>query len=143
MPQKVLEFVPRKSVHGPVVSALVAHLMSRVSWIVLGVQSRKQTSSNRVHRTLCRIHDEEEASGSDGSGDDLGMFMTCDCCQRRVGGRIGNGMTSGTMCQRHVGNNAGCGMRGGMIVIEGRCPTPPQGTQLRPLTGRIRPSMRK
>ena len=39
-------------------------------------------------------------------------------------------MTGGIIVvQGDVGNNAGCGMKGGMVIIEGRCPTPPQGTQ--------------
>ena len=33
-----------------------------------------------------------------------------------------------------VGNDPGAGMTGGRIVINGRCPTPPPGVELRPLT---------
>ena len=49
--------------------------------------------------------------------------------------RAGNGMTGGTIVvQGDVGDGAGCAMKGGKIIIDGRCPTPPQGTLLRPLT---------
>jgi glutamate synthase domain-containing protein 3 len=33
-----------------------------------------------------------------------------------------------------VGNDPGAGMTGGRIIINGRCPTPPSGVSLRPLT---------
>ncbi|CAI8278126.1 MAG: Uncharacterised protein [Euryarchaeota archaeon UBA443] len=78
-----------------------------------------------------------ELTGEDGADDDLGMFMNDGLIFVRgdVGQRIGNGMTGGMIVvQGNVGNDAGCGMKDGQIIIEGRCPTPPHGTQLRPLT---------
>ena len=85
-------------------------------------------------------------TAGDGAGDDLGMFMNDGFIfvKGEVGQRLGNGMTGGIIVvQGNVGEYAGCGMKDGQIIIEGRCPTPPHGTQLRPLTSKELNSINK
>ena len=73
----------------------------------------------------------------DGCGSDAGSEMTGGHLFIRgaAGPRIGGGMEGGLIVVHgDVGPDPGAGMSGGRIVINGRCPTPPPGVVLRPLT---------
>lgn len=73
----------------------------------------------------------------DGSGSDSGAMMAGGVLIIRgaSGPRIGGGMTDGLIViHGDVGPDPGAGMTGGRIIINGRCPTPPPGVVLRPLT---------
>lgn len=73
----------------------------------------------------------------DGCGSDAGAEMTGGHLFVRgaTGPRIGGGMEEGLIVVHgDVGPDPGAGMTGGRIVINGRCPTPPPGVLLRPLT---------
>ena len=73
----------------------------------------------------------------DGVGDDAGALMNGGLLLIRgsAGSRIGGGMKDGLIViHGDVGSDPGAGMTGGRIVINGRCPTPPPGVALRPLT---------
>ena len=73
----------------------------------------------------------------DGCGSDAGSEMTGGHLFIRgaAGPRIGGGMEAGLIVVHgDVGPDPGAGMSGGRIVINGRCPTPPPGVVLRPLT---------
>ena len=73
----------------------------------------------------------------DGCGTDAGSEMTGGHLFIRgaAGPRIGGGMEAGLIVVHgDVGPDPGAGMSGGRIVINGRCPTPPPGVVLRPLT---------
>lgn len=73
----------------------------------------------------------------EGVGSDCGAFMAGGLITVRgsCGPRVGAGMTDGLIViHGDVANEPGIGMRGGRIVINGRCPTPPTGVSLRPLS---------
>ena len=73
----------------------------------------------------------------DGCGDDAGAEMTGGHLFIRgaAGARIGGGMEDGLIVVHgDVGPDPGAGMNGGRIVVNGRCPSPPPGVLLRPLT---------
>ena len=73
----------------------------------------------------------------DGCGDDTGAHMIGGHIVVRgaSGARVGGGMSDGLIViHGDVGPDPGAGMTGGRIVINGRCPTPPPGVLLRPLT---------
>ena len=73
----------------------------------------------------------------DGCGDDAGAEMTGGHLFVRgaAGARIGGGMEDGLIVVHgDVGPDLGAGMKGGRIVVNGRCPSPPPGVLLRPLT---------
>lgn len=73
----------------------------------------------------------------DGVGNDAGALMNGGLLLIRgtAGARIGGGMKDGLIViHGDVGSDPGAGMTGGKIVINGRCPTPPAGVALRPLT---------
>tara|TARA_B110000459_G_scaffold22140_1_gene21288 strand:+ start:2707 stop:4395 length:1689 start_codon:yes stop_codon:yes gene_type:complete len=73
----------------------------------------------------------------DGTGDDAGACMTGGLLIVRgaTGTRVGGGMKDGLIViHGDVSNDPGAGMTGGRIIINGRCPTPPAGVSLRPLT---------
>ena len=73
----------------------------------------------------------------DGVGNDAGACMTGGLLVVRgpAGLRVGGGMSDGLIViHGDVGSDPGAGMTGGRIVINGRCPTPPAGVSLRPLT---------
>tara|TARA_B110001452_G_scaffold54321_4_gene41729 strand:- start:14160 stop:15344 length:1185 start_codon:yes stop_codon:yes gene_type:complete len=54
-----------------------------------------------------------------------------------AGQRIGGGMQDGLIVVHgDVGADPGAGMQGGRIIINGRCPTPPPGVVLRPLSAK-------
>ena len=54
-----------------------------------------------------------------------------------TGARIGGGMSDGLIVVHgDVGSEPGSGMTGGRIVINGRCPAPPVGVSLRPLSAK-------
>ena len=75
----------------------------------------------------------------DGVGNDAGAKMTGGLIVIRgsTGSRIGGGMSDGLIVVHgDVGSEPGSGMTGGRIVINGRCPTPPSGVSLRPLTAK-------
>ena len=75
----------------------------------------------------------------DGVGNDAGAQMTGGLIVIRgsTGSRIGGGMSDGLIVVHgDVGGEPGSGMTGGRIVINGRCPTPPSGVSLRPLTAK-------
>ncbi|MDA8546712.1 hypothetical protein N9L11_02900 [Euryarchaeota archaeon] len=72
-----------------------------------------------------------------GVGNDAGAMMNGGLLLVRgpAGSRIGGGMKDGLIViHGDVGSDPGAGMTGGRIVINGRCPTPPAGVALRPLT---------
>ena len=72
-----------------------------------------------------------------GLGDDAGANMSGGLLLIRgsAGSRIGGGMSDGLIViHGDVGNDPGAGMTGGRIISNGRCPTPPPGVELRPLT---------
>ena len=73
----------------------------------------------------------------DGVGDDAGAMMSGGLVIIRgdAGSRIGGGMSGGDIVVHgDVGPDPGAGMSGGRIIINGRCPSPPPGVTLRPLT---------
>jgi hypothetical protein len=73
----------------------------------------------------------------DGAGTDAGACMSGGLLIVRgtVGARVGGGMSEGLIViHGDVGSDPGAGMTGGRIIINGRCPTPPTGVSLRPLT---------
>jgi hypothetical protein len=75
----------------------------------------------------------------DGVGNDAGAKMTGGLIVIRgsTGARIGGGMSEGLIVVHgDVGSEPGSGMTGGRIVINGRCPTPPTGVSLRPLSAK-------
>ena len=99
----------------------------------------KLSSSGFIGRCSGFMMQSGTLTGEDGAGDDLGMFMDDGFIFVRgdVGQRVGNGMTGGMIVvQGNVDKGAGCGMKGGKIIIDGICPTPPQGTLIRPLTNK-------
>lgn len=80
---------------------------------------------------------EGKISVLDGVGDDAGAHMNGGLLivRGRAGSRVGGGMSDGLIViHGDVGSDPGAGMTGGRIVINGRCPTPPHGVSLRPLT---------
>jgi formylmethanofuran dehydrogenase subunit C len=73
----------------------------------------------------------------DGAGNDTGAQMEGGLLIVRgaTGARVGGGMSDGLIVVHgDVGSDPGAGMTGGRIIINGRCPTPPVGVSLRPLT---------
>ncbi|EHR76837.1 MAG: putative glutamate synthase, alpha subunit [uncultured Candidatus Poseidoniales archaeon] len=73
----------------------------------------------------------------DGVGTDAGACMSGGLLIVRgpAGARVGGGMSEGLIViHGDVGSDPGAGMTGGRIIINGRCPTPPSGVSLRPLT---------
>lgn len=73
----------------------------------------------------------------DGVGNDAGAHMSGGLLIVRgaAGSRVGGGMMDGLIViHGDVGSDPGAGMSGGRIIINGRCPTPPHGVSLRPLT---------
>ena len=73
----------------------------------------------------------------DGSGDDTGAEMRGGhiIVRGATGARVGGGMHDGLiLVHGDVGPDPGAGMTGGRIVVNGRCPAPPPGVLLRPLT---------
>ena len=75
----------------------------------------------------------------DGCGHDAGACMEGGILVVRgaAGERIGGGMQDGLIVVHgDVGIDPGAGIGGGRIVINGRCPTPPPGVVLRPLTAK-------
>jgi len=75
----------------------------------------------------------------DGCGNDTGACMEGGVLVVRgaSGQRIGGGMKDGLIVVHgDVGPDPGAGMEGGHIVINGRCPTPPPGVVLRPLSAK-------
>lgn len=75
----------------------------------------------------------------DGCGNDTGACMEGGVLVVRgaSGQRIGGGMKDGLIVVHgDVGPEPGAGMEGGHIVINGRCPTPPPGVVLRPLSAK-------
>ena len=75
----------------------------------------------------------------DGVGNDAGAKMTGGLIVIRgpTGARIGGGMSDGLIVVHgDVGSEPGSGMTGGRIVINGRCPAPPVGVSLRPLSAK-------
>lgn len=75
----------------------------------------------------------------DGCGNDTGACMEGGILVVRgaAGQRIGGGMQDGlVVVHGDVGPDPGAGMQGGRIIINGRCPTPPPGVVLRPLSAK-------
>lgn len=75
----------------------------------------------------------------DGCGNDTGACMEGGILVVRgaAGQRIGGGMQGGlVVVHGDVGPDPGAGMQGGRIIINGRCPTPPPGVVLRPLSAK-------
>ena len=73
----------------------------------------------------------------DGVESDAGSLMSGGLLIIRgdAGARIGGGMSGGDIVVHgDVGPDPGAGMSGGRIIINGRCPQPPPGVSLRPLT---------
>ena len=73
----------------------------------------------------------------DGCGDDTGAKMRGGhiIVRGAAGARVGGGMNDGLIVVHgDVGPDPGAGMTGGRIVVNGRCPSPPPGVLLRPLT---------